>query len=137
MLAEEREKYLRLYAEYENYRRRSAKEREALYADVRADTLARILPVYDNLARALKTECADAAFYQGILLTMNQFEELLSGLGAEAIPAVGEKLDPTLHNAVHHVEDPDVGEQIITEEFSKGFTLGGKVIRHATVVVAN
>jgi molecular chaperone GrpE len=137
LLTAERDRYLRLAAEFDNFRKRSQKEREALYAEVRAETVAVFLPVYDNLSRALKTECADEAFYKGVKLTMAQLEDILQKLGVEAIQAVGEKLDPLLHNAVHHIEDPDAGEQIITEEFARGFTLNGKVIRFATVQVAN
>ncbi|MDR3278171.1 MAG: nucleotide exchange factor GrpE, partial [Oscillospiraceae bacterium] len=129
LLAAERDRYLRLAAEYDNFRKRSQKERESLYTDVRAEAVAAFLPVYDNLSRALKTECADEAFLKGIELTMAQLEEILQNLGVEAIPAVGERLDPLLHNAVHHIEDPGAGEQIITEEFARGFTLNGKVIR--------
>ncbi|MDR3209029.1 MAG: nucleotide exchange factor GrpE, partial [Oscillospiraceae bacterium] len=137
LLAAERDRYLRRAAEYDKFRKRSQKERESLYTDVRAEAVAAFLPVYDNLSRALKTECADEAFYKGIELTMAQLEEILQKLGVEPIPAVGETLDPLLHNAVHHIDDPDAGEQVITEEFARGFTLNGKVIRFATVQVAN
>jgi len=136
-LAAEKDKYLRLAAEYDNYRRRSQKEREALYTDVKAQTVTELLPVYDNLARALALGSSDEAFLKGIQMTMNQLESIFAKLGVAAIPAVGEAFDPEKHNAVRHIDDENVGENIIVEEFQKGFTLGDKVIRFAMVVVAN
>ena len=136
-LAAEKDKYLRLAAEYDNYRRRSQKEREALYTDVKAQTVTELLPVYDNLARALALGSSDEAFLKGIQMTMNQLESIFTKLGVAAIPAVGEAFDPEKHNAVRHIDDENVGENIIVEEFQKGFTLGDKVIRFAMVVVAN
>lgn len=136
-LAAEKDKYLRLAAEYDNYRRRSQKEREALYSDVKAQTITELLPVYDNLARALALGSSDEAFLKGIQMTMNQLESIFAKLGVAAIPAVGEEFDPEKHNAVRHIDDENVGENIIVEEFQKGFTLGDKVIRFAMVVVAN
>ena len=136
-LAAEKDKYLRLAAEYDNYRRRSQKEREALYIDVKAQTVTELLPVYDNLARALALGSSDEAFLKGIQMTMNQLESIFAKLGVAAIPAVGETFDPEKHNAVRHIDDENVGENIIVEEFQKGFTLGDKVIRFAMVVVAN
>ena len=136
-LAAEKDKYLRLAAEYDNYRRRSQKEREAIYTDVKAQTVTELLPVYDNLARALALGSSDEAFLKGIQMTMNQLESIFAKLGVAAIPAVGETFDPEKHNAVRHIDDENVGENIIVEEFQKGFTLGDKVIRFAMVVVAN
>ena len=136
-LASERDKYLRLAAEYDNFRKRSIKERETLYSDARADTITRLLPVYDNLERALKMECADEAFYKGVEMTMTQLTELLEGMNVREIPSVGEVFDPNRHNAVARVENPELGEKIIAEEFCKGFMLGDRVIRHSIVVVAN
>ena len=136
-LKAERDKYLRLAAEYDNFRKRSSKEREMTYSDARADAITRLLPVYDNLERALKMECADEAFYKGIELTMTQLAQTLENMGVKSIPAVGEPFDPNRHNAVMTVENPDLGEKIIAEEYQKGFTLGERVIRHSTVVVAN
>jgi molecular chaperone GrpE len=136
-LAAERDKYLRLAAEYDNFRKRSAKERESLYTDIRADTIARLLPVYDNLARALSQKCADEAFYRGVEMTMTGLREILSGMGVEEIEAAGAKFDPEKHRALIHTEDPELGEGTITDEFEKGFTLGGRVIRFAAVAVAN
>ncbi len=133
----EKDKFLRLAAEYDNYRKRSIKEREALYNDIRADTITKILPVYDNLTRALKQECSDDAFYKGVEMTMTQLKEILDKLGVKEIEAAGEKFDPDLHNAVMHVDDPDYGEAVVVEEFEKGFMLGDKVIRFSMVKVAN
>ncbi|MDR2665196.1 MAG: nucleotide exchange factor GrpE [Oscillospiraceae bacterium] len=136
-LAAERDRYLRLAAEYDNFRKRSAKEREALYAQVRCDTIAKLLPVYDNLARALRQECTDDAFYKGVEMTMAGLCEILGNLGIMEIESVGAKFDPERHRALSHCEDPQLGEGTITEEFEKGFTFGGKVIRFAAVAVAN
>ena len=136
-LIAERDKYLRLAAEYDNYRKRSVKERETVYDNARVDTITRLLPVYDNLERALKMECADEAFYRGVEMTMTQLTEILEMMRVKTIPAVGEVFDPARHDAVMSVEDPELGEKIITEECKRGFTLGERVIRHSTVVVAN
>jgi len=136
-LAQERDKFLRLAAEYDNFRRRSQKERESVYFDARADTITRLLPVYDNLERALKMECADEAFYTGVKMTFSQLTEIMISMGIEEIPAIGETFDPNIHNAVMSIEDSELGEKEIAEEFQKGFTLNGKVIRFSTVVVAN
>ena len=136
-LASERDRYLRLAAEYDNYRKRSAKEREMIYSDARADTITKILPVYDNMERALKMECADEAFYKGVEMTMTQLTEILENIGLTQIPTKGETFDPNKHNAVMAIEDPELGEKIIAEEYQKGFMLGDRVIRHSTVVVAN
>jgi molecular chaperone GrpE len=136
-LKAEKDKYLRLAAEFDNYRKRSMKEREALYSDIQSDTIAKLLPVYDNLARALKMECTDGAFYKGVDMTMTQLKEILTKLGITEIPAVGEPFNPDFHNAVMHVEDPAFGESTVAEEFEKGFKIGDKVIRCAMVKVAN
>lgn len=136
-LKAEKDKYLRLAAEYDNYRKRTMKERETLYNEIQSDTIAKLLPVYDNLARALKMECSDAAFYKGVDMTMTQLKEILGKLGITEIPAVGEPFNPDFHNAVMHVEDPAFGESMVAEEFEKGFKLGDKVIRYAMVKVAN
>ena len=136
-LAAEKDKYLRLAAEYDNYRKRSQKERENVYADAKADTVSQLLPVYDNLERALKAECADPAFYKGVEMTMDQLMSIFAKLGVEVVEAAGQPFDPALHNAVIHVEDETLGENTVAEEFQKGFTLNGKVIRFAMVKVAN
>ncbi len=137
-LSSEKEKYLRMLAEYDNFRKRSQKERESTYSDVRADTVTRFLPVYDNLERALKTETADEAYRRGVEMTLSQFKETIEKLGVSEIEAgSGTKFDPEIHNAVMHVEDENFGEGIIAEEFQKGFKLGDKVIRCSIVKVAN
>lgn len=137
LLAAEKDKYVRLYAEYENYRRRSTKEREALYAAVKSDTVTAFLPVYDNLERALKTGCSDEAFLKGVQMTMTQLQTVMESMGVKPIEAAGQPFDAKLHNAVMHVDDPDLGENVVAEEFQKGFTLGDKVIRFSMVKVAN
>ena len=137
-LAAEKEKYLRMLAEYDNFRKRSQKERESTYSDVRADTVTKFLPVYDNLERALKQETADEAYRRGVEMTMTQFKEIIEKLGVCEIEAgAGTKFNPEIHNAVMHVEDENFGEGIIAEEFQKGFRLGDKVIRCSIVKVAN
>ena len=136
-LAVERDKYLRLAAEYKNFRDRSTKERDKIYSDARMDTIAKLLPVYDNLERALKMECTDEAFYKGVEMTMIQLMEIFENMDVKPIPAVGEPFDPNHHNAVMTVENPELGSKIVAEELQKGFMLGDKVIRFSTVIVAN
>ena len=136
-VAQQEDKYLRLAAEYDNYRKRTAKEKEALWGDARADTVSTFLPVYDNLERALKQETADEAFKKGVEMTMNQLKEVLSKLGVTEIPALGQTFDPNLHNAVMHIDDESFGENEVAEVFQAGFQCGEKVIRFAMVKVAN
>ena len=131
------DKFLRLAAEYENFRRRSQKEKEALYGDIKADTVTKFLPVYDNLERALNTGTEDEAYRRGVEMIMTQFCSTLEKLGVTPIECLGEKFDPALHNAVMHVDDEEKGENEIVEVFQKGFKLGDKVIRFAMVKVAN
>jgi len=136
-LAQQEDKYLRLAAEYDNYRKRTAKEKESIWAEVKADTAAAFLPVYDNLERAIKQESADEAYKKGVEMTMNQLKEVFSKLGIEEIPALGETFDPNLHNAVMHIDDENFGENTIAEVFQAGFRCGEKVIRFSMVKVAN
>ena len=136
-LAVEKDKYLRLAAEYDNYRKRSARERDNIYADVKADTITRLLPVFDNLARALAHPTADEAYRKGVEMTMNQFLDTLKAMGVTPIEALGQTFDPNLHHAVMHTEDPEKGEQEVVAEFQKGFRCGDKVIRFSMVQVAN
>ena len=133
----EKDKYLRLAAEYDNYRRRSQKEKETTYSDGKADTVLQLLPVYDNLERALKAECSDPGFYKGVEMTMAQLTEIFAKMGVTPIEAAGQPFDPAEHNAVIHVEDESLGENLVVEEFQKGFKLNDKVIRFAMVKVAN
>ena len=136
-LAAEHDRFLRLAAEYDNFRKRTQKEREALYTDVKANTVASLLPVYDNLERALAAECTDEAFYKGVEMTMNQLKSIFESIGVSEIPAVGEKFDPNFHNAVMQVESEDAESGTIVAEFQKGFKLGDKIIRFSMVQVAN
>ena len=129
--------YLRLLAEYDNYRKRSQREKDALYADIRADTLKKFLPVYDNLVRALNQSTADEAYRKGVEMIMAQFNKTLESLGVEKIESLGKAFDPAIHNAVMHVDDEEKGENEIVEVFQEGFRLGDKVIRFAMVKVAN
>ncbi len=137
LLKAERDKYLRLLAEYDNYRKRSTRERENIYSDALTDTVTKFLPVYDNLVRALEQSTADEAYRKGVEMIMTQFNDILTKLGVTPIDALGQKFDPTLHNAVMHEEDAEKGENEIVQELQKGFKLGDKVIRFAMVKVAN
>ena len=136
-LTDQEDKFLRLAAEYDNYRRRSQKEKESAWADSKAETAAAFLPVYDNLERALKQDTADEAYKKGVEMTMTQLKEVLSKLGIQEIPALGETFDPNLHNAVMHVEDENAGGNTIVEVFQAGFRTEEKVIRFSMVKVAN
>lgn len=133
----EHDRYLRLAAEYDNYRKRSARERESIYSDVRADTVTKFLPVYDNLVRALEQSTADEAYRKGVEMIMTQFKDILGRLGVTEIESVGQTFDPALHNAVMHDVDEEQGENIIVQELQKGFKMGDKVIRFAMVKVVN
>ncbi len=138
--AELNDKYLRLCAEYDNFRKRTAKEREGAYVDAVCDTLTQILPVLDNLERAAQYNTEDMAESQmgkGLELTLKSFSELLSKMGVSEIEAVGKPFDPNVHNAVMHVEDETVGENEVVEVFMKGYAKGDKVLRYAMVKVAN
>ena len=129
--------YLRLLAEYDNYRKRSQREKDSLYADIKADTLLKFLPVYDNLVRALNQPTEDEAYRKGIEMIMTQFCTTMEKLGVEKIESLDKTFDPALHNAVMHVDDETKGENEIVEVFQEGFRLGDKVIRFAMVKVAN
>lgn len=133
---ETNEKYLRMLAEYDNFRKRSAKERETVYADAYTDALMSVLPVLDNLERA--EGCTDAeGLSKGLELTLKSFRETLEKMGVKEIEAMGKAFDPNLHNAVFHVEDENYGESEIVEVLMKGYTKGDKVIRYSMVKVAN
>ena len=136
-LKQQQDKYLRLAAEYENYRRRTAKEKETIWSYAKGDAAAAFLPVYDNLERALKQETADESYKKGVEMTMNQLKAVLEKLGIVEIQALGQPFDPKLHNAVMHVEDESLGESTVAEVFQAGFQIGEKVIRFAMVKVAN
>ena len=136
-LAAANDRYLRICAEYDNFRRRSLKEKDSLYGDIKADTVQKFLPVYDNLERALKQSTEDEAYRKGVELIMSQFEQTLEKLGVTPVESLGQTFDPALHNAVMHVDDETKGENEIVEVFQQGFKLGDKVIRFAMVKVAN
>ena len=133
----EHEAHLRLAAEYDNFRKRTAKEKEAIWNDAKADTAAAFLPVYDNLERALKQDTADEAYKKGVEMTMNQLVSVMEKLGVESFGAAGDHFDPQLHNAVMHIEDAAYGEGVVVEEFEKGFCIGDRVLRYSVVKVAN
>ena len=135
--AQEHDQFLRLAAEYDNFRKRTQREKDGIYQDAVADTVKKFLPVYDNLERALHHETADEAYKKGVEMTMTQLKTVLEKLGVEEIPAQGESFDPNVHNAVMHMEDEALGENTVVEVFQAGFKMGEKVIRHAMVKVAN
>ena len=134
---QEHDAYLRLAADYDNFRKRTVKEKEASYGNGKADAVEKLLPVYDNLERALQQETADAAYKKGVEMTMNQLVSILATLGVEIFGAVGETFDPNIHNAVMHTEDESLPENTISQVFQKGFKLGEKIVRFAMVQVAN
>lgn len=136
-LAKEHDGYLRLAAEYDNFRKRSQKGKDDLYTVIKAETVGKFLPVYDNLERALAQETADEAYKKGVEMTMNQLVKVMEGLGVTSFGEIGEAFDPARHNAVMHVEEEGLGENVIAEVFQKGFLVGEKVIRFAMVKVAN
>ena len=133
----EHDAHLRLAAEYDNYRKRTVKEKEASYGNGKSDAVAKMLPVYDNLERALNQPTEDAAYKKGVELTMNELVKILTGLGIEIFGNVGDSFDPNLHNAVMHIESEELEENTISAVFQKGFKLGDKVVRFAMVQVAN
>ena len=124
-------------AEFDNFRKRSRKEREDLYTTIRAETVAKFLPVFDDLERALHNETVDEAYKKGVELTMTELRKIMTGLGVEEFGEVGDTFDPNAHNAVMHVEDESLGENTLAQIFQKGFRIGEKVIRFAVVKVAN
>lgn len=131
------DKLLRTLAEYDNYRKRSIKEKDAIYPQAKADTVEKFLPIIDNFERAMQTECSDEAFKKGIEMIFQSFIKTMTDLSVEEIGKEGETFNPDLHNAVMHVEDENVGENIIVEVFQKGYTYRDSVVRHSMVKVAN
>lgn len=132
------DRYLRMAAEYDNFRKRSQREHEQAYTDAVSRAVTALLPTYDNLERAIKAETADTEYKKGVEMTMTQLTESLKGLNVTVIEAsAGTTFDPNFHNAVMHVEDEALGENVIAEVFQQGFQIGDKVIRHAMVKVAN
>ena len=133
----EHDSFLRLAADYDNFRKRTVKEKEASYGNGRADTIGKLLPVYDNLERALNQPTEDAAYKKGVEMTMNELVKIFTGLGVEIFGNVGDGFDPNLHNAVMHIDDESLAENTISQVFQKGFKIGDKVVRFAMVQVAN
>ncbi|MBQ8392095.1 MAG: nucleotide exchange factor GrpE [Clostridia bacterium] len=131
------EKYLRTLAEYDNYRKRTIKEKESIYPEAKAVVVEKFLPVLDNFQRAIDSAENKDAFYEGVVMLKKQMDEVLGALGVEEIKAVGEEFNPEFHNAVMHVDDEEAGENIIVEEFQKGYKIGDRVVRHSMVKVAN
>lgn len=136
-LADLNDKYIRLAAEYDNYRKRTLKEKESIYPEAKAAAVSLFLPVLDNLERALAASSESDPLYDGLKMVMKQFEDSLKGAGAEYIEAVGVRFDPKFHNAVMHVEDDAYGEGEIVEEFQKGYKIGDRIVRYSMVKVAN
>ena len=133
----EHDSYLRLAADYDNFRKRTIKEKEQSYGNGKADAIEKLLPVYDNLERALNQPTEDEAYKKGVEMTMTQLVSIFAGLGVEIFRNVGDTFDPNIHNAVMHTEDESVEENTITQVFQKGFKLGDKIVRFAMVQVAN
>ena len=131
------DKYLRTLAEYDNYRKRSQREKDAIYGDATAEAVKKLLPVLDSFERALNYECKDEEFKKGIALIQNTLVEVFENLGVKEIPAMDAQFDPNLHEAVMHIDNPAYGENIVTDVYRKGYMLGDKVIRHTMVIVAN
>ena len=136
-LEETTDRYKRLMAEFDNYKKRSAKEREGLYNSLIADIITSLLPTLDNLEKAANAKTEDESYKQGVELVLKQFTDTLSSLGVKEIETVGTTFNPELHEAVSSVQDDELGEKEIKEEFRKGYKIGDKVIRHSMVVVAN
>ena len=136
-LEESKDKYLRLMAEYDNFRKRSAKERLELSATVKGNTISEILPVFDNFERALAAETEDTNYKAGVEMIFKQFGDMLTKLGVEMIDPLGQTFDPNIANAVNQIEDEKYGENEVAQVFQKGYKIGDKVIRYAMVVVAN
>ena len=133
----EHDAHLRLAAEYDNYRKRTTKEKESSYLSGKADAVEKLLPVYDNLERALNQPTEDAAYKKGVEMTMNELVKIFTNLGVQIYGQIGESFDPELHNAVMHTEDETLGENVISQVFQKGFKIGDKIVRFAMVQVAN
>lgn len=136
-LEEQEDRLKRLMAEFDNYKKRSSKERDSLYHSLVGDIFTSLLPVIDNLEKAVEAKTQDESYKQGVELVLKQMQDVLKANGVEEIETVGKTFDPELHEAVSSVVDENLGEKEIKEEFRKGYKIGGKVIRHSMVVVAN
>ena len=133
----ERDAHLRVAAEYDNFRKRTVKEKEQSYGNGKADAVAKILPIYDNLERAMNQACTDEAYKKGVEMTMTELIKILNSLGVEIFGAEGDLFDPNLHNAIMHLDDESIPENTITQVFQQGFKMGEKIVRFAMVQVAN
>ena len=133
----EHDAHLRLAAEFDNFRKRTVKEKESSYGNGKADAVAKMLPVYDNLERALNQPTTDEAFKKGVEMTMNELLKIFGNLGVEVFGNVGDVFDPNLHNAVMHIDNEELEENTISQVFQKGFKIGEKIVRFAMVQVAN
>ena len=131
------DRYKRLFAEFENYKKRSQKEKDGIYGMITGDVVATMLPIMDNLEKAAEAKTEDIQYKEGIKLVARQFQEALKRLGLEEIEAIGQRFDPEFHEAVSHIEDDTKGEQEIVQEYRKGYKIGNKVVRHSMVIVAN
>ena len=136
-LEETTDRLKRIMAEFENFKKRSNKEREGLYNSILSDVIEVMLPVVDNLENAAKVETADENYKQGVELVLKQFKDVLKSKGVEEIETVGKTFDPELHEAVSSIQDENLGEKEIAQEYRKGYKIGNRVIRHSMVVVAN
>lgn len=136
-LEELNDRYKRVLAEFENYKKRSQKEREMLYKMITGDVVSSMLPIMDNLEKAAEAKTEDKNYQEGVILVVKQFSEELKKFGLEEIESIGKRFDPELHEAVSHIDDNSRGEQEIIEEYRKGYKIGNKVIRHSMVIVAN
>lgn len=137
VLADEKDKYLRLMAEYDNYRKRTSKEKIEAYGDATSKTIAEILPAIDNFERALNAETTDESYKSGIQMIFNQLQDILSKIGVTEIEALNQPFDPNIHSAIKQVDDEDFGENTVCQVFQKGYKLGDRIIRHSMVAVAN
>lgn len=135
--AELNDRHTRLIAEFDNLKKRSLKEREGLYNSIMADVISSLLPVVDNLEKALQAETKDEDYKKGIEMVLKQFKDVLNANGVKEIDAIGKEFDPSLHEAVGMIQDENLGEKIIAQEYRKGYMIGSKVIRHSMVIVAN
>lgn len=131
------EKYMRTLAEYDNYRKRTIKEKESIYPEAKAVVVEKFLGVMDNLDRAIQAAENKDTFYEGVVAIKKQLDDVFASLGVSEIEAVGKAFDPEMHNAVMHIEDENYGENTVCEEFQKGYRIGDRVVRHSMVKVAN
>ncbi len=136
-LLEANDKLLRTVAEYDNFRKRSVKEKEAIYSDSKSDIIGKLLPVIDNFERASAAESDYDSYKKGIEMTVKQLLDVFASLGVEAFGEKGDEFDPNIHNGVMHIDDENLGENVIADVYAKGYKMGDRVIRHATVTVAN